>query len=175
MVRKSDRVKIPSILLRGSAKGGEGGRPKGAVEETATAATVRRRQRRRRRRQSSDRNSTLSAGLSLPVCVCLCLLSYIFVVFIIVNFSYFKIIYLKLYSYICLYMYVSVCLMPCKVKKCSSNSVNSVALKLCEWHFEWEREIREIERESNESENWNKFAIQFANCKVESNQLIYSI
>lgn len=106
MVRKSDRVKIPSILLRGSAKGAEGGRPKGAVEETATATTVRRRQRRRRRRQSSDRNSTLSDGLSLSlcVCVCLCLLSYIFVVFIIVNFSYFKIICLKLYANICVQM-----------------------------------------------------------------------
>ncbi|KAH8418874.1 hypothetical protein KR222_007916 [Zaprionus bogoriensis] len=63
MVRKSDRVKIPtsrdvvgSILLRGTAKGGgEGGRA-----ADGEAATVRRRQRRRRRRQSSDRNSTLS-------------------------------------------------------------------------------------------------------------------
>lgn len=82
MVRKSDRVKFPSILLRGAPKGGEGGRPKGAGEEATTAASVRRRQRRRRRRQSSDRNSTLSDGLSLSVCVFV-FASLIFVVFII--------------------------------------------------------------------------------------------
>lgn len=78
MVRKSDRVKIPSILLRGSAKGAEGGRPKGAVEETTTATTVRRRQRRRRRRQSSDRNSTLSDGLSLSLCVCVFVFAFLY-------------------------------------------------------------------------------------------------
>lgn len=79
MVRKSDRVKIPtsrdvnSILLRGTVKGGEGGSPK---DGEAAVAAVRRRQRRRRRRESSDRNSTLSDGLCLCVCalvsLCVC-------------------------------------------------------------------------------------------------------
>lgn len=157
MVRKSDRVKIPtsrdvnSILLRGTVKGGEGGRPK---DGEAAAAVVKRRQRRRKRRESSDRNSTLSDGLCLCVracacaCVWLCVLvfaSLIFVVFCFVYFCHFKIIYLKLYPYtcVCRRLVVSVCVMPCqlllrrKVQKCSSKSASSVALKLYVRYSAW--------------------------------------